>query len=201
MKSCPKIYEFSKKPYPKIYIPYKVNTLKFSIIGDAENDTPKFMTTYNLTKNDTPKFISCSKKGTPKDGTSRTSIYGSYPPRAFVATCRDVGSIVKVGAHFGWAFGSEIEHLVWGVLKKANQLGGSEDMLLREILKLRSSEITRNMYFSIHFCISKLSRRATKLHEKKCTLSESLKSGGHVPLVPPPTSYVHGYMTACFAIT
>ena len=37
-----------------------------SIIGDAENDTPKFMTTYNLTKNDTPKFISCSKKGTPK---------------------------------------------------------------------------------------------------------------------------------------
>ena len=43
------------------------------------------MTTYNLTKNDTPKFISCSKKGTPKNGTSRTSIYGSigYPPRAF----------------------------------------------------------------------------------------------------------------------
>ena len=38
------------------------------------------MTTYNLTKNDTPKFISCSKKGTPKNGTSRTSIYGSYPP-------------------------------------------------------------------------------------------------------------------------
>ena len=91
MKSCPKIYEFSKKPYPKICIPYKVYTLKFnscwkqisndgSIIGDAENDTPKFMTTYNLTKNDSPKFISCSKKGTPKNGTSRTSIYGSYPP-------------------------------------------------------------------------------------------------------------------------
>ena len=39
------------------------------------------MTTYNLTKNDTPKFISCSKKGTPKNGTSRTSLYGSYPPR------------------------------------------------------------------------------------------------------------------------
>ena len=37
-----------------------------SIIGDAENDTPK--------------FISCSKNGTPKNGTSRTSIYGSYPP-------------------------------------------------------------------------------------------------------------------------
>ena len=38
------------------------------------------MTTYNLTKNDTPKVISCSKKGTPKNGTSRTSLYGSYPP-------------------------------------------------------------------------------------------------------------------------
>ena len=58
-------------------------------------------------------------------------------------------------------------------------------MLLREILKLRSSEVAGNVYFSIHFCISKLSRRATKLHEKKCTLSESLKCGGHVPLVPP----------------
>ena len=41
------------------------------------------MTTYTLTKNDTPKFISCSKKGTPKNGTSRTSIYGSYPPGGY----------------------------------------------------------------------------------------------------------------------
>ena len=46
------------------------------------------MTTYNLTKNDTRKFISCSKKGTPKNGMSRTSIYGSYPPR-----------VIKSGVH------------------------------------------------------------------------------------------------------
>ena len=48
------------------------------------------MTTYNLTKNDTPKFISCSKKGTPKNGTSRTSIYGSYPPGPICRNCRTV---------------------------------------------------------------------------------------------------------------
>ena len=40
------------------------------------------MTTCDFTKNDTPKFIFFSKKGTPKNGTSRTYIYGSYPPRA-----------------------------------------------------------------------------------------------------------------------
>ena len=50
------------------------------IYGHAKNDTPKFMTMYDLTKNDTPKFIFYQKKGTPKNGTSRTSIYGSYPP-------------------------------------------------------------------------------------------------------------------------
>ena len=38
------------------------------------------MTTCDFTKNDTPKFILCWKKGTPKNGTSRTFIYGSYPP-------------------------------------------------------------------------------------------------------------------------
>ena len=41
---------------------------------------PKFMTTCDFSKNDTLKFIFCSKKGTPKNGTSRTCIYGSYPP-------------------------------------------------------------------------------------------------------------------------
>ena len=51
-----------------------------TIYGHAKNDTPKFMTMYDLTKNDTPKFIFYLKKGTPKNGTSRTSIYGSYPP-------------------------------------------------------------------------------------------------------------------------
>ena len=50
------------------------------IYGHAKNDTPKFMTMYDLTKNDTPKFIFYLRKGTPKNGTSRTSIYGSYPP-------------------------------------------------------------------------------------------------------------------------
>ena len=40
------------------------------------------MTTCDFTKNDTPKFIFCSKKGTPKNGTSRACICGSYPPRA-----------------------------------------------------------------------------------------------------------------------
>ena len=40
------------------------------------------MTTCDFTKNDTPKFIFFSKKGTPKNGTSRTYIYGSYPPGA-----------------------------------------------------------------------------------------------------------------------
>ena len=38
------------------------------------------MTTCYFGKNDTPKFIFCLKKGTPKNGTSRTCIYGSYPP-------------------------------------------------------------------------------------------------------------------------
>ena len=38
------------------------------------------MTTCDFTKNGTPKFIFCWKKGTPKNGTSRTFIYGSYPP-------------------------------------------------------------------------------------------------------------------------
>ena len=38
------------------------------------------MTTCDFTKSDTLKFIFCSKKGTPKNGTSRTWIYGSYPP-------------------------------------------------------------------------------------------------------------------------
>ena len=38
-------------------------------------------------------------------------------------------------------------------------------MLPREILKLRSSEIAVNAYFSI-FAFSKLSRRVTKLQEK-----------------------------------
>ena len=43
------------------------------------------MTTCHFTKNDTPKFIFCWKTGTPKNGTPRTFIYGSYPPppRAF----------------------------------------------------------------------------------------------------------------------
>ena len=39
------------------------------------------MTTCDFTKNDTPKFIFFAKKGTLENGTSRTSIYGSYPRR------------------------------------------------------------------------------------------------------------------------
>ena len=31
-----------------------------------------------------------------------------------------------------------------------------------EVLKFRSSEITGNMYFSIHFCIFKVFKEATK---------------------------------------
>ena len=59
-------------------------------------------------------------------------------------------------------------------------------MLLREILKLRSSEVARNMYFSICFASSKFSKRASKLHEKE-HFARDLKSGGggHEPTVPP----------------
>ena len=61
-------------------------------------------------------------------------------------------------------------------------------MLIWEILKLRFSEIAGNVYFSIHFCMLKISRRVSKLHEKG-DFPESLKSRGHVPPVPPvPTS-------------
>ena len=38
-------------------------------------------------------------------------------------------------------------------------------MCPREILRLRSSEITQNVYFAIYFASSKHSKRATKLYE------------------------------------
>ena len=82
-----------------------------------------------------------------------------------------------------------------------NQPWGSGGMLLRESLKLRSSEITRNVYFSIYFASSKFSKRATKLHRKGHFVRDFEKRG-HMPPVPPcvPGSYVHAlnYITAEF---
>ena len=39
-------------------------------------------------------------------------------------------------------------------------------MIHREVLRVISSKITGNVYYSIFFASSKSSRRATKLHEK-----------------------------------
>ena len=57
------------------------------MIGDAENDAPKFMTTYYLTKNDTPKFISCSKKAPQKMARPVPVYMEVTPPRGFVTKC------------------------------------------------------------------------------------------------------------------
>ena len=40
-----------------------------------------------------------------------------------------------------------------GALNNVNQIGEFRGMLPQEILKLRSSEIAGNVYFSIHCCI------------------------------------------------
>ena len=50
-------------------------------------------------------------------------------------------------------------------------------MLHREILKLRSSEIAGNVYFSIHLAFSRFLRRQPICMER-ATLPESLKSKG-----------------------
>ena len=70
-------------------------------------------------------------------------------------------------------------------------------MLPRESLKVRSYEIAGNVYFLVIFEFSKFSRRSTMLCERG-TLSEPLKSRGHVPPVSPvpPGSYVHVYICA-----
>ena len=52
--------------------------------------------------------------------------------------------------HLRRGVGSEIEYLFWGV-KQSKSARGSGGMLPREILKLRSSEIAGNVYFSNHF--------------------------------------------------
>ena len=87
---------------------------------------------------------------------------------------RDVGSIIKVGAH-----------RLRGTL--AGLLGvGARGMLPCEILKLRSSEIPGNANFSLP---AKCFQGGQPSYTKMGTLLESLKSGGHVPPVPPvPTS-------------
>ena len=71
-----------------------------------------------------------------------------------------------------------------------NQLGGSEGCP-REILKLISSEIAANVYFSIYFYILKIFKEGNKLHERG-TLSESLKMGDRAPVPPAPTSIAIG---------
>ena len=61
-------------------------------------------------------------------------------------------------------------------------------MHLRAILKLRSFEITENVYFFINFSAFGVSRRATKLQEKGNLARVLKKCGkGHVPPVSPPT--------------
>ena len=62
-------------------------------------------------------------------------------------------------------------------------------MVPREILKLRSSEIAGNVYFTRYFASSESSRKATKLHDKGHFVQDFEKCGGPVPLYPPvPTS-------------
>ena len=60
----------------------------------------------------------------------------------------------------------------------------------RGILKIRTSETTGNVHFPIYFCISKFSRKATKLHEKGHFARIFEKLGAHAPCTP--GSYVHG---------
>ena len=65
-----------------------------------------------------------------------------------------------------------------------NQLGGSEGMLLCEILKLISSEIARNMYFPAYFCINIVFKEGKPSYMKRGLLLETLKSGGTSSLCP-----------------
>ena len=60
-------------------------------------------------------------------------------------------------------------------------------MLPKEILILRSSEITRNVYFSIYFCILKVFKESNYV-TRKGTFAQVCEKWGHVP----PGSYIHG---------
>ena len=68
-------------------------------------------------------------------------------------------------------------------VSKCKSIKGFGSMLLREILKLRSSEINGSVYFLFIFASLKSSKRAATLHKNE-TLHESLKSGGHVSPMP-----------------
>ena len=61
-------------------------------------------------------------------------------------------------------------------------------MVPREILKLRTSEIARNVYFLFIFASSKFLTRPTKLHGKK-DLARDFEKWGACPLYFP-NSYV-----------
>ena len=78
-------------------------------------------------------------------------------------------------------------------VKQCKPPGGSESMLSKEILKLKSSEIGGNVHFSIHFWICKVFKEGNQVTRKSGTLPDSLKSGGYVSPVPPvQTSMVQG---------
>ena len=61
---------------------------------------------------------------------------------------------------------------------------GSGGMFLHEILKLESSEIVRNVYFSIYFCILTVFTEGIKLHEKEHFAQDFEKWGGMCPCAP-----------------
>jgi len=63
-------------------------------------------------------------------------------------------------------------------------------MYPQDILKLKSSEINGKVHFSTCFCIFKVTFKVCiqggqPSYMKRGTIPESLKSGGHIPPVPP----------------
>ena len=69
-------------------------------------------------------------------------------------------------------------------IPKRKSARGSEDILLREIFKLRSSEVAGYLSFSIYFLHLQSFQGGQPSYMKKYTLPESLKNRGHVPPVP-----------------
>ena len=111
---------------------------------------------------------------------------------------RDVGNIVKAGGgqidwgspwqcfwKWDWALSLRV--------KQCKLSRRSGDMFPQEILKLRSSEIARNVYFSIHFCILKAFKEGHQVTQRRALCLRLWKVGGICPLCPlcPSGSYVH----------